>query len=120
VQQLALAVDGLEAALASPPTFQQPWRHIVRERLGEVCEALTAERTAAGDSWLSARAGHLQRERNRLLVRLSALGTMVTEASDIDAARTNLLRLVPDLHHHQQRMNDLVYDAVAMDVGGSE
>jgi hypothetical protein len=120
VQQLALAVEGLEAALASPPRFQQPWRHIVRERLGEVCEALTAERTGAGDSWLSARAGHLQRERNRLLVRLSVLGTMVTEATDVEAARTNLLRLVPDLHHHQQRMNDLVYDAVAMDVGGSE
>lgn len=120
MQQLALAVEGLEAALTSPPTFQQPWRHIVRERLGEVCEALTAERTAAHDSWLSARAGHLQRERNRLLVRLSVLGTMVGEATDLEAVRTSLLRLVPDLHHHQQRLNDLVYDAVAMDVGGSE
>lgn len=120
MQQLLLAVEGLEAALASPPAFQQPWRHIVRERLGEVCEALTAERTAAGESWLSARAGHLQRERNRLLVRLSVLGTMVVEASDVEAVRTNLLRLVPDLHHHHQRMNDLVYDAVAMEVGGSE
>jgi uncharacterized NAD(P)/FAD-binding protein YdhS len=120
MQQLALAVEGLESALDSPPRFQQPWRHIVRERLAEVCESLTAERTADGDSWLSARAGHLQRERNRLLVRLSVLGTMVAEASDLDAVRTNLLRLVPELHHHQQRMNDLVYDAVSMDVGGSE
>jgi uncharacterized NAD(P)/FAD-binding protein YdhS len=120
MQQLALAVEGRESALDSPPRFQQPWRHIVRERLAEVCESLTAERTADGDSWLSARAGHLQRERNRLLVRLSVLGTMVAEASDLDAVRTNMLRLVPELHHHQQRMNDLVYDAVSMDVGGSE
>ena len=42
------------------------------------------------------------------------------EASDLEAVRTHLLRLIPDLHHHQQRMNDLVYDAVGMDVGGSE
>ena len=120
MQQLALAVDGLEEALSSPPTFQQPWRHIVRERLGEVCEALTAERTAAADSWLSARAGHLHRERNRLLVRLSALRTMVADGSDVEAVRLKLLRVVPDLQHHQQRVNDLVYDAAGMDVGGSE
>ena len=120
MQKLDEAVHGLEEALTSPPTFHQPWLHIVRERLDEVRDVLAGERTPEADSWLSARAGHLQRERTRLLARLGVLGSMVTDGADVEAVRAGLLRLVPDLHHHQQRVNDLAYDAAGMDVGGSE
>lgn len=120
MQQLQTAVASLQEALASPPTLQQSWRHIVRDRVAGVQDALTAEGGAAADSWLVARVSHLRRERDRLLSRLSVLGATVTDATDLDTVRQSLARLVVDLEHHQQRVNDLVYDAVAMEVGGSE
>ena len=120
MQQLEQAVVGLEQALASPTTLQQSWRHIVQQRVSAVQEALTAERATAADTWLDARCTHLRRERDRLLARLSVLGTTVLDATDPEPLRKSLHRLVVDLHHHQQRINDLAYDAVAMEVGGSD
>ena len=120
MQRFENAVDGLEQALQSPPRLQQSWGHIVRHRASQLAEALTAESTVAVDSWLSARAGQLERERNRLLTRLSVLGTLLSESTDIDKARDGLCRLVRDVRHHHQRMNDLTYDALALDVGGSD
>ena len=120
MQRLEQAVVGLEQALSSTPQLQ-PWRHIARRRLSAVRKALTAERTSAGEVWLSARAGHLHRERNRLLTRVVALGGLLsTEAVADEPLRQNLHRLATDLHHHQQRLNDLAYDTVGMEVGGSE
>ena len=121
MQRLEQAVVGLEQALSSPPGMHQTWRKITRQRLKAVRSALTAERTSASEAWLSARAGHLHRERNRLLTRVAALGGILkTEAIDDEPLRQNLRRLAVDLHHHQQRVNDLAYDSVAMEVGGSE
>jgi hypothetical protein len=121
MQRLEQAVVGLEQALSSTPQLQ-PWRHIARRRLSAVRKALTAERTSArGEVWLSARAGHLHRERNRLLSRVTALGGLLsTEAVADEPLRQNLHRLAIDLHHHQQRLNDMAYDSVGMEVGGSE
>jgi len=86
-----------------------------------VRKALTAERAHASEVWLTPRAGHLHRERNRLLTRVAALvGLLGTEAVDDEPLRQNLHRLAIDLHHHQQRVNDLAYDSVSMEVGGSE
>ena len=111
---------GLEQALTSTAPLQ-PWRQIARQRLKAVRKALTAERTSATELWLSAREGHLLRERNRLLSRTAALGGLLkTEAVADEPLRQNLHRLAIDLHHHQQRLNDLAYDSVAMEVGGSE
>jgi hypothetical protein len=120
VQRIEEAVRALQEALASPPRLQQSWRHIVQERLAVVNDELTAERTVAADTWLSARAHHLRRERTRLLSRLRVLGAMVVESPDVEAVRQSLVRLVQDIEHHHQRVNDLVYDAVGLDMGGSE
>ena len=106
------AINGLEQALASTP--QQTWRGLVRQRMASVHEALTAERTRAGDSWQSARAGHLKRERKHLVDRMHRLDQ--SDEVNLDAVR----RLILDIEHHRQRMNDLVYDSVSMDLGGSE
>jgi hypothetical protein len=120
MQRLETALESLEQALLSPPRLQQSWRHIVRQRAVQVAEALTAESAVAVDSWLSARAGHLERERNALLTRLTVLRTLLAEASDIEPVRDSMRRLLLDVRHHHQRVNDLAYDALALDVGGSE
>lgn len=120
MQHLESVVASLEEALASPPAHQQSWRHLVRQRVAGVQDALTAERATAADTWLVARALRLRRERDRLLARLSVLGATAVEASDLEGVRQSLARVVVDLHHHQQRLNDLAYDAVAMEVGGSD
>lgn len=120
MQRLEQAVVGLDQALASPATPHQSWRNAVQERVSAVQEALTAERATAADTWLDARVTHLRRERDLLLARLSVLGATVSDATDIETVRQSLHRLVVDLHHHQQRVNDLAYDAVAMEVGGSD
>ena len=120
MERFESALESLEQALQSPPRLQQSWRHIVRHRAGQVADALTAEGPVAVDSWLSARAGHLERERNMLLTRLSILRTLLAEASDVEQVRDNMRRLLLDVRHHHQRVNDLAYDALALDVGGSE
>lgn len=121
MQRFEHAVDSLEQALHGPPRLQQSWGHIVRQRVGHVADALTAESPVAVDSWLSAKASHLDRERNRLLTRLSVLRSLLGEAdTDIEPVRESLSRLLRDVRHHHQRVNDLTYDALALDVGGSE
>jgi hypothetical protein len=120
VQQLQLAIDGLSEALSGTPRFERSWRHIVRQRLQTLADALAEERTVAPDAWLSPRAGHLHRERDKLLARIRVIGVLTSENADIETLRQTLNRLVQDVEHHQQRINDLVYDAVGMDFGGSE
>ena len=41
-------------------------------------------------------------------------------ASDVDRVATELDRLVTDLEHHTQRLHDLAYDDVELEIGGSE
>jgi hypothetical protein len=120
MQRFESAVESLEQALESPPRFRRSWGHIVRLRAARVAEVLTAESPVAVDSWLAARVGHLDRERNRLLTRLTVLATMLGESSEIESVRDSFNRLVLDVRHHHQRVNDLTYDALALDVGGSE
>lgn len=124
MRRLALALDGLEQAVETPPRLQQSWRFLVRKRLAWVEQALAADHDAehATDSepWLDARAAQLHREQVRLQSRTSVLAATVCEATDLSALRESLARLVVDLHHHQQRVNDLTYDAVDLDVGGSD
>jgi hypothetical protein len=120
VERLEEVLDGLQQALSSPPRLEQPWRHIVRERLSAVVDGLTAERTVATDPWLSARAHHLHREREGLLARAAVLAARLEDGGDTEAVRAALQRLVLDVRHHGARVTDLLYDAYAMDVGGSE
>jgi hypothetical protein len=108
--------------------MQRSWRHLVHQRITSVCDALSAE-VVVDECEVAARAGRLHRERMRLIDRLGAIGTRLTEApaeedTDDDLAaehlRRHLLRLSHDISHHHQRVTDLVYDADGRDVGGSE
>ncbi len=116
---LEQAILGLQQALDSPRRHHA-WRWLVRHRMAAVKDALAAETSRGGDAWLAAREVALIRERNALLGRLAALGPDVLEAPDIEEVRTRLSRLVVDVEHHRQRLNDLVYDSVSLELGGSE
>jgi hypothetical protein len=113
------ALRGLSQALDSPSRHHM-WRWLVRHRMSAVREALTAEHLQGGDAWLASREVNLHRERTVLLARLNELGPAVLEDDDVDRIRTELQRLVTALERHQQRLHDLVYDNVSLELGGSE
>ncbi len=120
MQQLELAVAGLEQALASPPRKQRRWRQLVHQRMASVGDALSAE-VVVEECAVAARAGRLRRERSRLLDRLGSLGTRLDDGpDDTERLRRHLLRLSHDIAHHHRRVTDLVWDADGRDVGGSE
>jgi hypothetical protein len=96
------------------------WRWTVRQRMATVRDALAGEGGDPEDGWLAARGGRAFRERNQLLGRISALGPQVLENPDVDRVRNELRRLVADIGRHLQRLNDLVYDDVELELGGSE
>ncbi len=110
------AIHGLEQALADSP--QQTWHGLVRQRIASVHEALLNERARAGDAWQAAREAHLKRERKHLVERMNNLDA--AKFPDPDEFSAEVRRLILDLAHHRQRVNDLVYDSVSMDLGGSE
>ncbi len=116
---LESAILGLEAALRSPRRDQM-WRWHVRQRLVAVKDALATEWARSADGWLAARQGHLERERAQLIGRIVRMADTVLETADADAVRVELVRLAHDTEHHRQRVNDLVYDSVALELGGSE
>jgi hypothetical protein len=88
--------------------------------MAAVRDALLAETGHGEEGWLAAREIGLLRERNTLLGRLSTLGPQVLENPDVDEVRTDLHRLLVDVSHHIQRVNDLAYDEVELELGGSE
>ena len=113
------AISGLEQALNAPRRHHM-WRWLVRHRIAAVKEALHREHTRGGDAWLAPRQATLLRERDLLLQRLGVLGPQVLDAPDVEPVRAAFLRLLVDLEHHHQRVNDLVYDTVSLELGGSE
>lgn len=96
------------------------WRWTVRQRLTAVREVLAQESAQAADGWLVAREGSVLRERSALMARLAALGPAVLQGEDVAAVREELRRMVGDLQHHRQRLRDLAYDEVELELGGSE
>jgi hypothetical protein len=96
------------------------WRWTVRQRMAGVRDVLTGETGDPEDGWLAARGGRAFRERNVLLGRMSELGPQVLENPDLERVRLELKRLVSDIARHLQRLNDLVYDDVELELGGSE
>ncbi len=96
------------------------WRWTVRQRMAGVRDVLAGEAGNPEDGWLAARGGRAFRERNVLLERMSALGPQVLESPDVERIRSELRRLVADIARHVQRLNDLVYDDVELELGGSE
>jgi hypothetical protein len=85
-----------------------------------VRDALVSETQQPVDGWLVARGGTVVRERNALLSRLTALGTPVLESPEVEQVRTDLKRLLTDISRHFQRLHDLAYDEVELELGGSE
>lgn len=117
------AMQGLQQALAVPRRPGVPdgsWRWTVRQRMAAVRDALLAETGLGGEGWLAAREGGLLRERSQLLGRLGALGPRVLESPDPDHVRADLERLLTDVARHLQRIHDLAYDEVELELGGSE
>lgn len=96
------------------------WRWTVRRRLADLRDALATERGTTDNGWIAARSLIALRERNALLARLGTLGPRVLEHSDAAALGDELRRLVRDVSRHVQRLNDLVYDDVELELGGSE
>ncbi|MFT4009222.1 MAG: hypothetical protein QM655_04180 [Nocardioidaceae bacterium] len=113
------AIHDLEAALDTSQRQSQlsSWRGIVRQRMTGVHDALTGEERC-DEAWLVARESHLRRERRHLVARVDALSR--SSESSPERFQHEIRRLLADLEHHRQRLNDLVYDSVAMDLGGSE
>lgn len=113
------ALIGLQQALDAPRRHHV-WRRLVRHRMAGIRDALAGEWSRGGDAWLAAREVSLHRERTLLLHRLGLLGSRVLEEPDVETVRGDLQRLVTDLERHRQRLNDLVYDSVSLELGGSE
>jgi len=96
------------------------WRWTVRRRLVPVRDRLVAEPLHRRDAWLSARGACVVRERDALLARLHHLSHEVLVAPDVEAVAAQLSRLLGDIEHHRQRLHDLAYDDVELEIGGSE
>ena len=135
MQRIELAVTGLQQALRPPsPRAEIPrigseddapaWLQLVRQQVPYLAEALAAEHTDLSDA-TAPRSRRLHAERNRLLRQLQSLGPALsagclTERGSLEELRLSLLRLVRDISHHHQKVNDLLYDESWRDVGGSE
>ena len=120
---LPAALQALDSALDAPRKPGIPlgnWRWMVRQRMASVRDALVGEAAGSDDGWLAARGGTAFRERNGLLSRLSTLGPQILETADVEGTRVELKRLVMDIQRHVQRLNDLAYDEVELELGGSE
>jgi hypothetical protein len=113
------AIVGLQQALERPRRHQM-WRWLVSHRVAGVRDALAEEPARAVDAWLAPRQTALAHERDGLLRRLDRLGHQVAEAPDVEPLHAELKRLLSDLERHCQRLNDLVYDGVALELGGSD
>ncbi|HEY0888532.1 MAG TPA: hypothetical protein VGE38_02845 [Nocardioides sp.] len=96
------------------------WRWGVRQRLVTVRDRLIGETLGGEEGWLAARGTQAFRERNALLTRLTAYLDPILEAPDAEALRGELKRLARDVGHHLQRVNDLAYDEVELEIGGSD
>lgn len=121
VATLEATISSLRAVLDDPDAPHWRWR--LRRHLSLVREALgqdpAQEPGRSSDGWLAARSGVNERERRHLLSRIAALGPRVLERVEDDVA-ADVRRLLTDLEHYQQRAHDLVYDSVALELGGSE
>ena len=116
------SVQSLRNLLAARPTSDQglgAWRWQLRRQLAPLRDVLVSPSGPAED-WLAARRGGCQRERTVLVRRLSELGPRVLHDSDLDRLASDVKHLLDDVRHHEQRCNDLAYDEVELELGGSE
>ena len=55
-----------------------------------------------------------------MLTRLDSLSSQLLVAPDVDEVAGQLSRLLADIDRHAQRVHDLAYDDVELEIGGSE
>lgn len=116
---LETAIRELRTILAADCTAPE-WRWNVRLRLSEVKDALTVSAGRQSEAWLAARDQLSNRQRFQLHARVSTLAMGVLDRLDAETIAHEVQRLLTDLEHHVQRRHDLVYDAVSLELGGSE
>jgi hypothetical protein len=116
---LETAINELRQILSADPCAPE-WRWNVRRRLSEVKDALSGPEARQADAWLAARAQASNRVRHQLLARVTTLASGVLDKLDAESILQETRRLLTDLEHHVQRMHDLVYDSVSLELGGSE
>ena len=116
---LETAISELRQVLADDRTAPE-WRWSVRRQLSEVKEALSQPQAAQPEAWLTARTLLSNRDRSQLQGRVMAVSAGVLDKLDADTIVREVKRLVGDLEHHVQRVHDLVYDSVSLELGGSE
>ena len=116
---LETAVRELRQILATDSTAPE-WRWNVRRRLSEVKEALSQPPPGHRDAWLAARTLLSNRDRTQLQGRVVAVSAGVLDKLDPASILREVSRLLSDLEHHVQRVHDLVYDSVSLELGGSE
>lgn len=107
-------LDGVLAPAASARTSA------LAERITALREALLAEPVHARDGWLDARARRTDRDRRRLAARLAALGQRLLDRPGREPPLAEMRRLRVDVEHYRQRLHDLAYDKVGLELGGSE
>ncbi len=96
------------------------WRWQVRRSLSETKEALSGPKARQADAWLAPRVRTSNRDRRQLKARVTVLAAGVLDKLDTESITVELRRLVGDLEHYVQRLHDLVYDSVSLELGGSE
>lgn len=116
---LETAVNELRQLLSADCTAPD-WRWSVRRSLSEVKDALSGPQARQADAWLAARAQSSNRVRHQLHARATTLATGVLDKLDAESIQQETCRLLNDLEHHVQRLHDLVYDSVSLELGGSE
>jgi hypothetical protein len=116
---LETAIRELRQILAADCTAPE-WRWNVRRRLSEVKDALSVPPAGQSEAWLAARTQLSHRDRFQLQARVTALSAGVLDKLDAEVIVHQVRRLLADLEHHVQRVHDLVYDSVSLELGGSE
>jgi len=116
---LETAISELRQILAADSTSPE-WRWNVRRRLSEVKDALSHPQGRQPEAWLAARTRLSERDRFQLQARVVALSAGVLDKLSAEAIIHETQRLLGDLEHHVQRVHDLVYDSVSLELGGSE
>ena len=112
------AVDDLRLALRAEGSEAER-----RDRLRAALDGVRRSIGPAGaqeEAWLAAKDDCARREARQLLARVTALlATM--DAADEEPRRlfAGAQRLLVDLEHHVQRLHDLAYDEVELELGES-
>lgn len=115
---LEQAIHDLERAAADEASANPgAWRIALRERLQRVRAGMT-EPLGSRDGWLVARTQHAERDRCALLDRISATTSRLSDARTAATVLPEIRRLSRDLAHYRQRLTDLDYDAVELELGG--